>query len=236
MSSHLGIHYLAAAVLAVLASSTSWCQIADFEDLMLAPESYYNGADGAGGFVSRRARFSNEYEATFGSWSGFSYSNVTDNTTPGFVNQYSAIAGSGADGRGNYGVGFVSSFGPDTRIEFPSPASVVSLAITNTTYAALSMRDGDDFAKKFGGASGADPDFFIATIVGLDASEVAVGEVTFAAGRLSLCGQQLGLHCGRLANCGLVLAGRLCLVARVPVDNLGYGYVRTQYTLLFRCG
>ena len=37
---------------------------------------------------------------------------------------------------------------------------------TNTTYAALSMRDGDAFAKKFGGDTGDDPDFFILTLQG----------------------------------------------------------------------
>jgi hypothetical protein len=37
------------------------------------------------------------------------------------------------------------------------------------TYAALSMRDGDGFAKQFGGASGDDPDYFLLTITGRDA-------------------------------------------------------------------
>ena len=31
----------------------------DFEDLPLEPESFYNGSDGAGGFVSRGAFFNN---------------------------------------------------------------------------------------------------------------------------------------------------------------------------------
>jgi hypothetical protein len=36
--------------------------------------------------------------------------------------------------------------------------------LTNSTYAANSMRDGDAFGKKFGGATGNDPDFFKLTI------------------------------------------------------------------------
>jgi hypothetical protein len=38
--------------------------------------------------------------------------------------------------------------------------------ITNTTYAYKSMKNGDSFAKKFGGSSGTDPDFFKLVIRG----------------------------------------------------------------------
>jgi hypothetical protein len=41
------------------------------------------------------------------------------------------------------------------------------------------MLNGDQFAKKFGGASGDDPDFFLLTITGLDASNQSVGSVDF---------------------------------------------------------
>jgi hypothetical protein len=40
--------------------------------------------------------------------------------------------------------------------------------VTNTTYAALSMLQGDGFAKKFGGTSGDDPDWFKLTVYGTD--------------------------------------------------------------------
>jgi hypothetical protein len=36
--------------------------------------------------------------------------------------------------------------------------------VSNSTYAYLSMRDGDSFAKKFGGETGNDPDFLLLTI------------------------------------------------------------------------
>ena len=38
---------------------------------------------------------------------------------------------------------------------------------TNTTYTALSMLNGDGFAKQFGGASGTDADWYNITIEGL---------------------------------------------------------------------
>ncbi len=54
-----------------------------------------------------------------------------------------------------------------------------SLMVTNTTYAALSMRDGDSFAKKFGGADGNDPDFLLLTITGKNSAGAAIGTVEF---------------------------------------------------------
>src|SRR5207249_4062813 len=55
----------------------------------------------------------------------------------------------------------------------------LSARIANTTYAALSMLNGDSFAKKFGGASGNDPDYFLLTITGLDSQQHSTGSVDF---------------------------------------------------------
>jgi hypothetical protein len=41
---------------------------------------------------------------------------------------------------------------------------MVGMYINNTTYTYLSVRDGDAFAKKFGGETGNDPDFLLLTI------------------------------------------------------------------------
>lgn len=150
----------------------------DFEDLPLVPNSFYNGSDSAGGFTSRGAFFNNNYNPTFGSWSGWSYSNTTDTTTPGFTNQYSAYTGSGFNGSSNYGVAFTFSPG-DAYVDLPTGENPVSMQVTNTTYAALSILSGDQFAKKFGGVSGNDPDFFQLVITGLDTSNSAVGTVDY---------------------------------------------------------
>ena len=152
----------------------------DFEDLTLAPESFYNGADGAGGFVSQGAFFNNSYSPAFGSWSGWSYSNQTDVTTPGFLNQYSAynLPSGGGDDSPNYGAADNFQLG-DAMVLLPDGTTPASVRVTNTTYAALSMRDGDMFAKKFGGPDGTDADFFVLTIHGLDASGAATGSMNF---------------------------------------------------------
>jgi hypothetical protein len=142
-------------------------EIASFDDLALEAEDYWNGSDGSGGFVSGPAFFCNSYNPDWFSWSGWAYSNVTDNATPGWGNQYSAITGEGrsSESGSNYGVSFAS---PPSGIIFNdgSAHEVSGFYVTNATYAALSMRDGDDFAKKFGGDDGTDEDWCKLTVIG----------------------------------------------------------------------
>ncbi len=155
--------------------------VVDFEDLPLAPESFYNGADGTGGFSSSGAFFNNTFTDFGGGvtiWSGWSYSNITDNTTPGFMNQYSTIPGTGADGSPNYAVAFAFDPG-DATIELPVSLFPDSMFIANTTYAYQEMLNGSQFSKVFGGQTGDDPDFFLLTITGLDSIGGAIGTIDF---------------------------------------------------------
>jgi len=153
--------------------------IVDFEDISLAPNSFYNGSDNAGGFTSGSAFFNNtftDFGGGFTGWTGWSASSVADSTTPGFGNQYAAYSGSGAGGSSNYGVLFASDW-DEASITFTGGEQLKSIDITNTTYTALSMKDGDSFAKKFGGATGNDPDYFGWTITGTDASDSVIGSI-----------------------------------------------------------
>jgi hypothetical protein len=154
-------------------------------------EDYYNGYSATAAsqptdFASAGATFNNEFSDFGGGccWQGWAYSQLTDTTTPGFGNQLSAIAGGGASDSATYGVAFtggqVGAQGPVSRIVFDAEVSVLGASFTNTTYAALSMRDGDEFAKKFGGASGSDPDYFTLTVTGRDGANAATGSVEFA--------------------------------------------------------
>jgi Domain of unknown function (DUF4465)/PEP-CTERM motif len=154
------------------------------------PRFYYDGSSVPSGqetdFSERGATFRNDFDDFGGGccWQGWAYSQTTDTTTPGFANQYSAIPGAGAQGSATYGVAFTGGVagaqGPVTRITLDDPAPVSGAWFTNTTYAALSMRDGDGFAKQFGGASGSDPDFLLLTITGLDAAGLPTGSAEFA--------------------------------------------------------
>lgn len=171
-----------------LLASSARADFIDLEDLSLPPESAENGANLAGGFTSRGAFFNNNYDTTFGSWAGWAYSNRTDIITPGFGNQYSAFATTGPlPGSSIYGVAYtgdpIDFEGYDfSFINLPAGMGPESVFLTNTTYAALAMRDGDPFSKRFGGDSGNDPDFFRLVITGFGAANkqgTTVGEVEF---------------------------------------------------------
>ena len=164
-------------------SLLSSAQIINFESLTLPQaESFYNGSDGAGGFTVDQIIFSNNYTQAGDYWNGFIYSNMTDVTTAGYGNQYSGFAGSGAGGSEKYAICY-----PSGKVTFPQSGIVQNLKITNTTFAGISMRDGDAYAKKFGSPNNAQgqpdstngEDFFKLTINGLNAQDETVGSVAF---------------------------------------------------------
>ena len=160
------------------AAAANAANIATFEDLSLSPNSYYNGSDLAGGFTSGGAFFDNNYNQSWGSWTGFAYSNVNDTTTVGYTNQYAAYTGTGFGGTGNYAIGFSAG----SYINLPTGSTPVSVELTNTTYAALDMLNGSGFSKKFGGTTGNDPDYFSVTLTGYDAANAGgstTGSATF---------------------------------------------------------
>jgi hypothetical protein len=148
----------------VLVSSIAKADVINFEDKSLVENSFYNGNANLNGWSSGGVQFSNSYDATFDAWSGFSYSNVVNTTTAGFGNQYAAFPGSGS-ASAQYAVAF-NFFQGDAVVSFATPVIVNSADFANTTYAGLSMQDGDGFAKKFGGVTGDDLDFFKLDVVG----------------------------------------------------------------------
>lgn len=159
-------------------------QMIDFDTLTLPTgQNYWNGSDSSGGFTDGTAFFNNSYNGSWNTWSGFAYSAETDNTTAGYANQYSAFSGNGANGSTQYGVWYGSGI-----ITFANTQVVDSIKVSNGTYAAISMRDGDSFAKKFGSIYAADgttvdgtngEDWFLLTIYGINENDDTVGTVEF---------------------------------------------------------
>jgi len=117
------------------------------------------------------------HEVVFGGfgWEGFTYSSVNDTTTTGYGNQY-AVYGDGMDysDAGSYAVFYNSS--PATVL-LPVETTVQGFYANNTTYAALSMLDGDAFSRQFTTASN---DFFTLTIEGFNNAAVSQGTVDFS--------------------------------------------------------
>lgn len=137
--------------------------IADFESFTLSTNSFYKDTNNTP-FNSINASF--KYEWTKGSypyWSGgFSYTNKYDSATAGYTNIYGVKPLKGYNNSSIYVVakneGVIALASPQNTVE--------GFYITNTTYAYKSMKQGDSFAKKFGGLNGNDPDYFKLTIKG----------------------------------------------------------------------
>ena len=138
--------------------------------------SFYNGNNGtnttnSNGWSSQGVFFNNTYNSNFGGfWNGWSYSNVVNTTTVGFTNQYAAFPGGGSSGVGGIAAGqkYAMASGSGAYFNLPTNMRLLSVDLTNATYAALSMQNGDSFAKKFGGATGNDPDLFGVSLRGFD--------------------------------------------------------------------
>ena len=147
---------------------------------------FYNGDLGNNtsntqGWSSGGVHFSNSYtfdtQFNYGYWSGFSYSRVNAGNLAGFENQYAAKPGIGSDGSAHYAIVY-NAFSGNAVVTFGAQVQLSSIDVSNTAYTYFSMRDGDQFAKKFGGDSGNDEDFFKLEIQGFRGT-VATGSVDF---------------------------------------------------------
>jgi hypothetical protein len=147
---HLSL--VAAAMLAAFGGRYAAAAVVDFEDLALPPSGFFNGDPGnlsPGDSVSQPwtsggASFANTFgidvDFAFPYWSGFAYSDVVNTTTNTFDNQYAAYPGSGFQST-TYAIAYSGA----AAVSLPSPATVAGFRIANTTYAYLTMRDGDDY-------------------------------------------------------------------------------------------
>lgn len=169
---------LALAALAASHGAVAAAYSAGFEYLPLAPDSHF--------FPKVTTTFTDAgatFNHTFTDFGGdcchtdWVYSNRTDTTTGDYSNQHSAITGGGAEGSAQYAI---ANFGAPS-ITFASAVTVQGAYVTNTTFTALAMLDGDafGFSKKFGGSSGDDPDYLRLTIMGKDGNGVTTGSVYF---------------------------------------------------------
>ena len=153
-------------------------QTINFESLSVPSAGFWNGSDASGSFTSGNMKFSNQYNASWQTWSGFAYSQKNDATTKGFENQYSVF--DSKNGTNKYAL-FYPSFDSSIYATFLNNEVhlIQSVDLCNTTYTASSMKYGDTYCKKFGGTTGSDPDWFNVTISGYDVNGIKTGTVIY---------------------------------------------------------
>lgn len=135
--------------------------VSGFESLPVDSSlGYFTGTPGSAGFTDNGVFFRNSFNPAFQSWEGFALSRKTDSVTAGYSNQFSCRPGTVWEGS-TFALAYASSRIFIRKAPGESSRRLKRFRLANSTYAARSMQFGDSFAKKFGGASGLDPDFFV---------------------------------------------------------------------------
>jgi len=153
--------------------------VADFEDVTLGANGYWQGNDGSNEMLSGGWIFTNYYSQAYSFWGGFTASNHTDLTQTGLNAQYTAAAGGGYDGSAQYAVAY--TMGSQTEISAADGLEriVTGCYVTNNLWAYQNMLEGDYTATPFGGTSGDEPDWFKLTATGKNAGGETVGTLEF---------------------------------------------------------
>lgn len=128
--------------------------VVDFQDLTVPGSGYFNGNPGtlapgqsastpwSSGGVSFANTFGIDSYGGFNYeyWNGFAYSDVVNTTDPAFTNQYASYPGGGYQSS-TYAVAYADA----ASVTLPVPTPVAGFRIANTTYAALTMLNGDQY-------------------------------------------------------------------------------------------
>lgn len=167
------ITLLALVTLSLNLQSQSYTE--DLETFTLSTNSAYTNTTSTP-FQGTSAIFQYKWDTGFSFWSGgFSYTNKYDSSTAGFGNLYGVKPYKGYNGSNTYVIGQDHGI-----IKLKTPyKGVEGMYLTNATYPYKSMKNGDAFAKKFGGVSGNDPDFFKITIKGFSGGVLKTDSVEF---------------------------------------------------------
>ena len=159
--------------------------VVNFQDLTVPGSGYFNGNPGtltpgqsvstpwSSGGVSFANTFGIDSYGGFNYeyWNGFAYSIVVNTTDPAFTNQYASYPGGGYQSS-TYAVAYDAA-----TVTLPVPTLVKGFRIANTTYAALTMRDGDQYGLAAPLASGTG---WFATIATGKLGATTTGSTTFS--------------------------------------------------------
>jgi hypothetical protein len=137
----------------VTESLDSSISVVDFEDLTVGPKGYVDSIGITNQFDSKNFLFQSvgdsyvlDGKTNYYLAKGFALSSKTDTITEGDKNPYSVFAGIGGAGSKTFIVGKNGA-----KIICPTKKPLLTTVdITNTTYAALAVKNGYQMAKKFG--------------------------------------------------------------------------------------
>ena len=141
----------------VIFSARAQDKVFTFNSLSVPDTGFYNGSDGKGFFSDTAGdtwiKLYNSYDSTWNSWQGWAYSTWKDDSTEGYTNQWSAYPGYLIDSTfalAYVGVDWNNGYkNIPAGIKFSKPINPVSVYIANSTYTALTIKKGNNFARAF---------------------------------------------------------------------------------------
>ena len=144
--------------------TTSELQIADFENLYLAEESYESGVNlQLGSFVSGSFKFDNGAWPEYNYYYNFMYANQTSTSYVTLADQWKNCVGGGAHGSDNYMVAYPQG-GKITVISNPEGEQIPGCYITNSAWTADAILHGDGMSTTKPNEGFAAGDYFMLTI------------------------------------------------------------------------
>lgn len=136
--------------------------VADLEHISLPGDSHIDGSAGDSVITDEGFLFPIIWDDAWGYWAGgWAASNKSDSSRRGQSGLFQSITESGYSSS-NYLVG---QQGSEIGVMPSAKTPLKGVYITNTSFTYHSMKEGDQFAKKFGGISGNDPDYLVLHIV-----------------------------------------------------------------------
>lgn len=172
------------ALFALLAIGASSCKddeiryiTVEFEDMPLETLEYANRET----YVEAGVTFSNLFDTVYQTWDGFAISRQVDMETPGYTNQFSVYAPTGAGGSRNFAVAHYSEYN-DIKPTFAfDPGVEHKLAdayFCLTTYTYLTIATGNDGANFARGFTHDSLDIYTLELTGINAAGKTTGHQT----------------------------------------------------------
>lgn len=136
--------------------------VASMETINLGNDSHNDGSTGDTLVSEEGFNFPILWHSDWSFWEGgWAVSNKTDSSRRGQAGLFQAITESGYNSS-NYLIG---QQGSEIYLDASAKTPLNGFYITNTSFTYHSMNEGDQFAKKFGGLNGTDPDYFLLHIL-----------------------------------------------------------------------
>ncbi len=151
-------------------TSAAWCQLEEgFESLSLDSGQVLNGSDGNLSYSNGSIELPLGWDTSWGGywashWALSAKVNGQEGASDFNTQLYCAKPGWGAEGEGFGKVYAIGQNGAYLLNKTGGGLRLASLYVANSTYAYNSMKNGDMFAKKFGGQDGSQADSFLLEI------------------------------------------------------------------------